>query len=62
MEESQKQLLEQHPYISHIIYGGKDYIGVIQNADEIITSIYDFSALKSDEEKRRFLELAEQWW
>jgi hypothetical protein len=44
------------------VYGGNDYIGVIQNLDEVITTIYDYGALRSVEQKQHFLELAEMWW
>lgn len=48
--------------MSYIVYGGNDYVGIIQNADEQITTIYDFAALKTPEQKSRFLELGETWW
>ena len=62
MEDSYKILLDQYPFISYITYGGNDYIGIIQNSDEIITSIYDYAALRTLAQKTRFLELADQWW
>lgn len=61
MEEI-KQLLAKYPFITYLVYGGNDYIGIVQNADEQITTIYDFGSLKSPEQKMRFLELGEQWW
>lgn len=57
-----KTLLEQYPFISYLTYGGNDYIGIIQNVDDIITTIYDFGVLKSEDQKRRYLELGDQWW
>lgn len=57
-----KTLLEQYPFISYLTYGGNDYIGIIQNVDDIITTIYDFSALKTEDQKSKYLELGEQWW
>ena len=62
MEDHYKQLLTQYPYLSHITYGGNDYIGIIQNFDEIITTIYDFGLLKDNELKKNFLNLGETWW
>lgn len=63
MEEHDiKQLLEQYPFISYLTYGGNDYIGIIQNVDDIITTIYDFSALRTEDQKTRYLELGDQWW
>lgn len=63
MEEDYiKKLLNQYPFISYLTYGGNDYIGIIQNVDDIITTIYDFSALRTDEQKAKYLELGDQWW
>ena len=63
MEEHDiKQLLEQYPFISYLTYGGNDYIGIIQNVDDIITTIYDFSALRTEDQKTRYLDLGDQWW
>jgi len=62
MEDSHKILLDQYPFLSYITYGGNDYIGVVQNADEFITTIYDFAALRTIEQKTVFLAMADQWW
>ena len=48
--------------MSFLTYGGNEYLGIIQNLDDVITSIYDFSALKTSEQKKLYLELAETWW
>ena len=62
MEDRIKKLLDSYPFLSFIAYGGNDYIGVIQNHDETVTSIYDFSVLQSLEMKQTFLALADEWW
>lgn len=62
MEDHYKNLLNQYPFISYLTYGGNDYIGIIQNSDEVITTIYDFGLLKDDILKKLFLELGETWW
>lgn len=62
MEDSFKNLLDQYPFLSYVTYGGNDYIGIIQNSDELITTIYDYALLKGMEQKTRYLELADQWW
>lgn len=61
MEEI-KKLLELYPFITYLVYGGNEYIGIIQNSDEQITTIYDYGSLRSDDQKRKFLDLGEQWW
>jgi hypothetical protein len=37
-------------------------VGIIQNQDDAITTIYDFGAIQDLEIKRQFLELANTWW
>jgi hypothetical protein len=44
------------------VYGGNDYVGIIQNADEQITTIYDYAGLRTPEQKKKFLDLGEIWW
>ena len=56
------QLLNQYPFITYLTYGGDEYIGIIQNSDEQITTIYDFGSLRTHEQKEKFLSLGEQWW
>jgi hypothetical protein len=62
VDDHYKKLLGQYPFISYVTYGGNDYIGIIQNFDEVITTLYDFGALKTEDVKRVFLELGETWW
>jgi hypothetical protein len=61
-EDTIKTLLKEYPFISYLTYGGNDYIGIIQNVDDFITTIYDYSVLKTDDQKQRFIEFGEQWW
>ena len=61
-ETESAALLTQWPFLSIISYGGNEYIGIIQNVDDSITTIYDFSVLRTDEQKIMFLQLAESWW
>lgn len=55
-------LQENFPFISVIVHVSHEYVGIIINQDAQVTSIYDYSAIKTDEEKQRFLELGEAWW
>lgn len=55
-------LQENFPFISVITHVNQEYVGIIINQDAQVTSIYDYSAIKSEEEKQRFLELGEVWW
>ena len=44
------------------VYAGNEYVGVIQNRDEAVTTIYDFGILTDPELKKNYLELAAVWW
>lgn len=62
LTEYHKLLLEKYPFISYIGYGGSEYIGIIQNVDDYLTSVYDFGCLKTESEKTQFLQLGDVWW
>lgn len=62
IESDYTELLSKYPFLTFLVYGGNEYIGVIQNLDEVITTIYDYGALRTLEQKQQFLELAEMWW
>ena len=50
------------PFIALINVGTNEYIGIIQNQNTQVTSMYDYSKLKNEEEKKIFLEAGETWW
>ena len=60
--EEIKQLLDRYPYLTYLVYGGNEYVGIIQNSDEQITTIYDFASLRTPEQKIKFLQLGDTWW
>jgi hypothetical protein len=55
-------LQENFPFISVVTHVNQEYVGIIINQDAQVTSIYDYSAIKSEVEKTRFLEIGEIWW
>jgi len=62
LEPDYSYLLQQYPFLTYLVYGGNEYIGVVQNVDDLITTIYDYGVLKTAEQKNQFLQLAENWW
>ena len=55
--------IEQHlPFISVINYGDDEYVGIIINQDQFVTSFYDLNAIKTPDERTVFLEIGETWW
>ena len=57
-----EKLTEKYPFITLCVYANVEYIGVVQNRDDAVTTIYDFGAVQNQAEKIAFLELASQWW
>jgi hypothetical protein len=56
------KLAEKYPFITLCVYASTEYVGIIQNQDDAVTTIYDFGSIHGLEEKQRFLELANIWW
>jgi hypothetical protein len=55
--------IEQNlPFVSVLNYGEAEYVGIIINQDQYVTSFYDLEAIKTPEEKTLFLEIGETWW
>ena len=57
-----KEIEEKFPFLSVVTYGGSEYVGIINNQDTFITSMYVYTDLHSEAEKQRFIELGEVWW
>jgi len=51
-----------YPFVSCIKSNDIEYVGIVINFDTYVASIYDISMLKSDDERRIFLEMGEVWW
>ena len=57
-----KRLSENHPFITICSYSSQDYVGIIQNRDDNVTTMYDYGAIIQAELRAKFLELGDIWW
>lgn len=57
-----KDIEENFPFISVVTYGQKEFVGIINNQDNFVTSMYVYTDLMEDAEKKAFMELGEAWW
>jgi len=57
-----KDIEEKFPFLSVVTYGGQEYVGIVNNQDNFITTMYSLSELINDEHRDRFLELGDVWW
>lgn len=57
-----KKLSENHPFITICSYANQDYVGIVQNRDDVVTTIYDYGSIVDPLIKEKFLELGDIWW
>ena len=57
-----KDIEENYPFISIATYGGNEYVGIIVNQDQHVTSMYVYTTLNSEIHKQVFLDLGDIWW
>jgi hypothetical protein len=62
MAKLRDNIEQKLPFISVLNYGELEYIGIIRNQDQFVTSFYDLNAIKTAEEQALFLEIGETWW
>jgi hypothetical protein len=57
MVKLRDNIQEQLPFISVLHYGEDEYVGIIINQDQFVTSFYDLELIKTPEEKSVLLEI-----
>ena len=56
------ELQEKFPFLSCIRHSNNEYVGILLNQDQFVTSIYVYDAIQDQDQKQLFLELGEVWW
>ena len=56
-----EEIFEKYPFLSLVTYGGAEYVGIVQNQDDTVLSMYDYSKIP-EELKSIFLDLGDVWW
>ena len=62
MNEIFETLKTKFPFLSLIRKGDLEYVGIIQNQDNQVTTFYDYSRIMLQSDKMKFLRLGETWW
>ena len=57
-----QKLSANHPFITVCTYANLEYVGIIQNRDDVVTTLYDYGSIVEQDLKILFLELGENWW
>lgn len=55
-------LLNEFPFLSVIRYGNNEFVGIIQNEDINITSVYLLEKIKNTKDKSEFIKYGREWW
>lgn len=61
-EDYFRKLSDAYPFITICSYAGQEYVGVIQNRDDAVTTFYDYGSIIDVALKELFLTLGDQWW
>ena len=56
------QFQEKFPFISCLKSNDREYVGIVVNCDDYVSSIYDLSMIIDESLKVLILELGEVWW
>lgn len=56
------QILSKFPFLAYGTMNDMCYLGVVQNCDSQLISIYDLNAIPTQEMRHDFLHCAETWW
>ncbi len=62
MDSKLKEFLERFPFMSLVRYGENELVGIIQNSDNVVVTMYVYNLLKDDEDKLAFIEQGDEWW
>lgn len=56
------KLSELYPFITVCTYANQNYVGIIQNRDDNVTTLYDYGSIIDPDAKAKFIELGDTWW
>lgn len=62
MDQSIANILEQFPFLSYGRLVDTEYLGIIQNADNRLLSMYVLDSIPTEDLRRQFLTCGEDWW
>jgi len=57
-----RELLERFPFLSYGTMNGIQYLGIVQNCDSQLISMYLINAITNEIRRRHFLQCGEAWW
>jgi hypothetical protein len=62
MDNKIREFLERFPFMSLVRYGDQELVGIIQNSDAVVVTMYIYNLLRDDLDKTEFLSVGAEWW
>jgi|TARA_B100001142_G_scaffold322674_1_gene371398 hypothetical protein len=62
MNEIFEKLGKKYPFLTLVQKSDFEYIGIVQNQDTNVISVYDYDKVATARERELFLTLGETWW
>lgn len=62
MDDEIKDILEKFPFLTYGKHMDTPYLGIIQNCDSQLLSMYIITDIPTEELRKVFLELGNEWW
>jgi hypothetical protein len=62
MDNKTQEFLDRFPFFTLAKYADTELLGIVQNSDNVVVTMYIYNLLKTDEHKRKFIEAGEEWW
>jgi len=56
------ELKIKFPFLSCVKHVNDEFVGILLNQDQFVTSIYVYDDISSIKLKQKFLSLGEEWW
>lgn len=56
------ELKTKFPFLSCVKHVNDEFVGILLNQDQFVTSIYVYDDISSLRLKQKFLSLGEEWW
>lgn len=60
--EEFERLNEKHPYLTYVSFQNEDIIGIVQNIDNHLLSLYVYNLILTEDLKLKFLDCGRLWW
>lgn len=62
MNDQVNDILVNFPFLSVGEFQGNEVLGIIQNSDTSLVSMYILELVPTEEMRRKFLDLGSEWW